>query len=82
MKVEVRQGQIVQVIDGPFTGFGGATAGFRMRRLRAAAFGDGRDGLAPHPHAVAQMVRGGLADRARQARRVGSVSGARIGAAL
>jgi len=50
-----------------------------MCRLRAA-FGDCRDGLAPHPHAVAQMVRGGMADRARQARRVGSVPGARTGA--
>ena len=47
----------------------GSTAGFRMRRLRAAAFGDRRDGLSPHPHAVAQMVCGGMADRARQARR-------------
>ena len=28
---------------------GGSTAGFRMCRLRAAAFGDCRDGLAPHP---------------------------------
>src|SRR6516162_6155194 len=61
---------------------GGSTAGFRMCRLRAAAFGDRRDGLAPHPHAFAQMVRGGMADRARQARRVGSVPGARTGAAL
>ena len=61
---------------------GGSTAGFRMCRLRAAAFGDRRDGLAPHPHAVAQMVRGSMADRARQARRVGSVPGARTGAAL
>src|SRR6516162_4689615 len=61
---------------------GGSTAGFRMCRLRAAAFGDRRDGLAPHPHAIAQMVRGGMADRARQARRLGSVPGARTGAAL
>src|SRR5713101_1643796 len=35
---------------------GGSTAGFRMRRLRTAAFGDRRDGLSPHPHAAAQMV--------------------------
>ena len=42
----------------------------------AAAFGDRRDGLSPRPHAVAQMVCGGMADRARQARRFGSVSGA------
>src|SRR6516164_8172221 len=48
----------------------------------AAAFGDRRDGLSPYPHAVAQMVRGGLADRARQARRVGSIPGARTNAAL
>src|SRR6266446_6664829 len=40
---------------------GGATAGFRMCRLRAAAIGDRRDGLSPHPHGVAQMVRGGMA---------------------
>src|SRR5262249_19407419 len=53
-----------------------------MCRLRAAAFGDRRDSLSPHPHAVAQMVRGGMADRARQARRVGAVPGARTGAAL
>src|SRR3984893_3456689 len=52
-----------------------------MCRLRAAAFGDRWDGLSPHPHAVAQMVRGGMADRARQARRVGAVLGARTGAA-
>src|SRR5438132_7268095 len=45
---------------------GGATAGVRMCRLRAAAFGDRWDGLPP-PHAVAQMVRGGMVDRARQA---------------
>src|SRR5277367_4845818 len=55
---------------------GGSTAGFRVRRLRSSAFGDRRDGLSPHPHAVAQMVRRGMADRARQARRVGSVPGA------
>src|SRR6516225_9627027 len=61
---------------------GGSTAGFRMCRLRAAAFGDRRDGLSPHPHAVAQMVCGGMADRARQAPRVGSVPGARTGAEL
>ena len=30
----------------------GSTAGFRMCRLRAAAFGDRRDGLSPHPHAT------------------------------
>src|SRR5438132_11436617 len=53
-----------------------------MCRLRAAAIGDRRDGLSPHPHGVAQMVRGGMADRARQARRVGFVPGARTGAAL
>src|SRR6516162_1660821 len=55
---------------------------FECADWRAAAFGDRRDGLAPHPHAVAQMVRGGMADRARQARRFGSIPGARTGAAL
>src|SRR5207245_11515361 len=53
-----------------------------MCRLPAAAFGDRWDGLSPHPHAVAQMVRGGMVDRARQAWRVGSVPGARTGATL
>src|SRR5713101_4672063 len=29
---------------------GCSTAGFRVRRLRASAFGDRRDGVSPHPH--------------------------------
>jgi transposase-like protein len=41
---------------------GGSAAGFRVRRLWAAAFGDRRDGVSPHPHAAAQVVRGGVDD--------------------
>src|ERR1700751_4642013 len=61
---------------------GGSAAGFRVRRLWAAAFGYRPDGVSPHPHAAAQMVRGGVDDGAGQARRVGAVLGARTGAAL